>query len=82
MPLVALEGLHIRVICDSCRMRTSELCGKRSLEIVARQNAVTTFQNHGWHFDPTYVETPRLEAIAAREGRGKWYCPECRARRP
>jgi len=77
MALRIVEGLHVRVTCDACHRVTAELCGKRELEVSARQRAVINFRRGGWHHDAAaYGRAKGLER-ADVYGSGKWYCPEC-----
>jgi hypothetical protein len=85
MDLVALqlvEASHVRVVCDSCRTVTAEVCGKRDLPVMARVAAVRKFEAVGWHHDPGRRNTSaRAERDAESSGSGRWYCPAC-AKRP
>ncbi len=77
MPLTILEATHVRVVCDSCRTTSAELCGKRELPVTARARAVPRFKTAGWHHDPgAQARTRTLEQLE-REGGGRWYCPSC-----
>jgi hypothetical protein len=72
-----VETAHVRVVCDSCRTASAELCGKRDLPVTARAQAVPKFQAAGWHHDPgTHARTRTVEQLE-RDGGGRWYCPAC-----
>jgi hypothetical protein len=77
MPLLGIEATHVRVVCDSCRTASAEICGKRNLPLMVRATAITKFQAAGWHHDPG--GSVRLKAFeqAERDGSGRWYCPAC-----
>jgi hypothetical protein len=77
MPLLVVEAIHVRVVCDSCRSASAELCGRRDLAVSARVTAASKFRAHGWHHDPgTHARVRALEQ-AERDGSGRWYCPAC-----
>jgi hypothetical protein len=77
MPLQLLQAAHVRVICDSCRTATAEVCGKRDLPVMARVAAVRKFKSVGWHLDVGDRARPKTLELAEREGAGRWYCPTC-----
>jgi hypothetical protein len=78
--LSLLEATHVRVVCDSCRTASAELCGKRELAVTARALAVPKFRAAGWHHDPgTHARSRTVEQLE-REGGGRWYCPACSAK--
>jgi hypothetical protein len=76
--LQPVEAAHIRVVCDSCRSATAEVCGKRDLPVMARVAAVRKFLAIGWHHDAgTSYRSARALNHAEEAGTGRWYCPEC-----
>jgi hypothetical protein len=77
VPLLFVEATHLRVVCDSCRTTSAEVCGKRDLPVMARVAAMRKFKDCGWHHDPgDHARTKTLEH-AQRDGSGRWYCPGC-----
>ena len=80
VPLLTIEAAHVRVVCDSCRTTSAEVCAKRELPIVARAMAVAKFQAAGWHHDPRDSERVKRFAEAKQDGTGRWYCPTCARR--
>jgi hypothetical protein len=80
MPLLTIEAAHLRVVCDSCRTATAEVCGKRDLPVAARIAAMRKFKSVGWHHDPGNSGRVRVIEQAERDGIGRWYCPTCARR--
>jgi hypothetical protein len=77
MPLFLVEAAHLRVLCDSCRTSSAEVCGKRDLPVMARVAAVRKFKEVGWHHDGgDHARTATLDQVQ-RDGSGRWYCPSC-----
>jgi hypothetical protein len=77
VPLQVIETAHVRVVCDSCRVASAEVCGKRDLPTMARVAAVRKFKSVGWHNDVGEHTRTRTLEQAERDGSGRWYCPTC-----
>ena len=77
MTLQVVEASHVRVVCDSCRTSSAEVCGKRELPITARSSAMRKFKAVGWHHDAGSDRRSRVLEQAERDGTGRWYCPTC-----
>jgi hypothetical protein len=79
MPLLIVEAVHVRVVCDGCGNETAELCAKREIAVTARAIAAHKFRGYGWHQDPR-TERSREREAAEHSGDGRWYCPACSKR--
>jgi hypothetical protein len=75
--LTLVDAVHVRVVCDSCRTATAEVCAKRALAVEARLQAVPKFRAVGWHHDAGFEGRTRAIEQAQRVGSGRWYCPTC-----